>query len=229
MDDLFSEGGLAGRVLSRRDLAPLGGGSPQTVTDCDLEEADVSGLDLTGWQFERCNLRRTSFADSRLDSTVWRACRAAFADFSGSNLTEAAFAGGDFNNSSWRRATLTSARFIGSKLTGADFTDARAMHIHFEEVLLVSAKVVGFSFRKETLRRVDFSGADLRKGDFRMAVFEDCSLRDAVVAGSRFEGADLRGADLGGLRLSDANLFRGATVSREQAGQLLGELGLSVL
>lgn len=49
-----------------------------------------------------------------------------------------------------------------------------------------------------------------------------------MVAGSRFEGSDLRGADLGGLRLVDAGLFRGATISREQAGQLLGELGLNV-
>ena len=127
-----------------------------------------------------------------------------------------------------RRAGLTATRFVGSKLTGADFTEARAMHIHFEEVLLVSAKLPGFSFRKETLRRVDMSGADLRKGDFRMTVFEACSLREALVAGSRFEGSDLRGADLGGLRLVDGGLFRGATISREQAGQLLGELGLNV-
>ena len=111
---------------------------------------------------------------------------------------------------------------------GGDFTEARAMHIHFEEVLLVSAKLPGFSFRKESLRRVDLSGADVRKGDFRMTVFEDCSLREAMVTGSRFEGSDLRGADLGGLRLVDAGLFRGATISREQAGQLLGELGLNV-
>ena len=61
-----------------------------------------------------------------------------------------------------------------------------------------------------------------------MTVFEDCSLREAMVAGSRFEGSDLRGVDLGGLRLVDAELFRGATISRDQAGQLLGELGLNV-
>lgn len=127
-----------------------------------------------------------------------------------------------------RRAILTSTRFVDCKLTGADFTEARAMDIHFEEVLLVSAKLPGFSFRKETLRRVDFSGADLRKGDFRMTVFEECSLREAMVAGSRFDGSDMRGADLGGLRLVDAALFRGATISRDQAGQLLGELELNV-
>ncbi|SDA16652.1 Pentapeptide repeat-containing protein [Sphingomonas sp. NFR15] len=59
-------------------------------------------------------------------------------------------------------------------------------------------------------------------------MFEACSLRDGNMAGSRFTGADLRGADLGGLRLVDAALFRGATISRDQAGQLLGELGLNV-
>lgn len=227
-DDLFSPRGLTGRSLARADIAPLAGGAPQVVTDCDLEEADLSGLDLTGWRFERCNLRKAAFNGTKVEGSVWQSCRAPFVSFVGANLSEAAFTGGDFNNSSWRRATLTSAKFVGTKLTGADFSEARAMHIYFEEVLLVSAKLPGFSFRKETLHRVDLSGADLRKVDFRMTVFEDCSLRDTIVAGSRFEGSDLRGADLGGLRLVDANLFRGATISREQAGQLLRELGLSV-
>jgi uncharacterized protein YjbI with pentapeptide repeats len=59
-------------------------------------------------------------------------------------------------------------------------------------------------------------------------VFAACSLREANVAGARFDGADLRGADLGGLRLMDVRPFRGATISRDQAGALLGELGLNV-
>ena len=53
MDDLFSPRGLCGRTLARSDLASLAGGAPQVVTDCDLEEADLSGLDLSGWRFER--------------------------------------------------------------------------------------------------------------------------------------------------------------------------------
>lgn len=228
MDDLFSPRGLTGRTLTRSDLIPLAGGPPQVVTDCDCEEVDLSGLDLTGWRFERCNLRKADCSAAKLEGSVWQSCRAPFVSFVGANLSEAAFSGGDFNNSVWRRATLTSAKFVGTKLTGADFSEARAMHVQFEEVLLVSAKLPGFSFRKDTLRRVDMSGADVRKSDFRMTVFEESSLREAIVAGSRFEGSDLRGADLGGLRLVDAGLFRGATISREQAGQLLGELGLNV-
>lgn len=42
------------------------------------------------------------------------------------------------------------------------------------------------------------------------------------------EEADLRGEDIGGLRLIDATLFRGAIISRDQAGYLRSELGLTV-
>ncbi|MDO9337424.1 MAG: pentapeptide repeat-containing protein [Caulobacter sp.] len=54
---------IAGQSLGRDDLRALVG---QTVTlvDCDLEEADLSGLDLSGWRFERCGLRRTDFGCS---------------------------------------------------------------------------------------------------------------------------------------------------------------------
>jgi uncharacterized protein YjbI with pentapeptide repeats len=102
------------------------------------------------------------------------------------------------------------------------------MEIRFQETLLINARLAGHSFFKQRLDKVDFSQADLRKCDFQSSTLDDCSLRDANVAGSRFDGADLRGADLGGLRLVDATQFRGATISRDQAGQLLRELGLNV-
>ena len=102
------------------------------------------------------------------------------------------------------------------------------MDYHFEETLLIDARLTGLSFKKTKLVRVDFSQADLRKCDFRMTTFEACSLRDALLNSARFEGADLRGADLGGVKLEDASQFRGATISRDQAAQLLSELGLKV-
>jgi len=38
----------------------------------------------------------------------------------------------------------------------------------------------------------------------------------------------LREADIGGLKLTEAKLFRGATISHRQAAVLVAELGLSV-
>lgn len=220
---------VSGETLTRDAIAQLAASAtPVHLLDCDLDEADASRLNLSGWRFERCSLRRTDFDGARIDRAQWTSCRGAFASFAGADLSEAVFANSDFNNALFRGATLVGARFAGCKLTGADLSEARALDLAFEETLLINAKLPAHSFRKQTLHRIDFAQADLRKCDFRATVFEGCSLRDAHMAGSRFEGADLRGADLGGLRLIDAGLFRGATISRDQAGQLLGELGLNV-
>ena len=41
MDDRFTPRGFSGRTLVRSDLAPLVGGAPQVLIDCDLEDADL--------------------------------------------------------------------------------------------------------------------------------------------------------------------------------------------
>jgi fluoroquinolone resistance protein len=201
---------------------------PMRLIRVELEGVDLAGLDFTGWAFEDCSLRRTRLIGARLEGSQWAGCRGGFADFSGAHLADAVFEGGDFNNGLFCGATLACVVFRRCKLTGADMTEARTLGIVFDETLLIAAKLPGMSFRKLTLKRLDFSQANLKKADFRDAVLEDCSLREANLAGARFQGADLRGADLGGLRLEDASLFRGATISRNQAGDMLAELGLNV-
>jgi fluoroquinolone resistance protein len=217
------------RCLSRSDIASLAAsGTPMALHGCDLQEADLSALDMTGWDFVRCDVRHANFRGTRLEGSRWQSCRGGFATLIGAELGDARFGSCDFNNSVWRSARLGDAAFTGCKLTGADLSDARTMDVRFEECLLIGAKLPGHSFRKQTLRKLDLSQADLRKADFRNAVLEGCSLRDAHLVGTRFDGADLRGADLGGLKLIDASLFRGATISRDQAALLLAELGLKL-
>ncbi|MCW1430547.1 pentapeptide repeat-containing protein [Novosphingobium sp. JCM 18896] len=227
MDDLFADRAVRNQTLARADIERLAG-RPQILIDCDLEEADLSGLDLAGWRFERCNVRRADLSRARLEDTAWQSCRGAFANFTGSDLGAATVVASDFNNVSFKRANLQAATFDQCKLTGADLFEVKGLEIHFAETLLVNAKLAGRSFRKVTLNRIDFSQADLRKCDFRQTTFVECSLREANMDGARFDGADLRGADLGGLQLFDATMFRGATISRDQAAQLLGQLGLNV-
>jgi len=70
MDDLFSPRGRSGRRLACSNLASLAGGAPQVVTNCDLEGADLSGLELTGWRFQRCNLRKADCSRTKLGGLV---------------------------------------------------------------------------------------------------------------------------------------------------------------
>ena len=157
-------------------------------------------------------------------------CRAGHANLSSCNFTEARFLFCDFNNTKWRGTIVSSAFFQDCKLTGAQMAVANTlMSPAFERCLLINANLRGLSFRRGQLDGVDFQGADLRETDFRDAVLTGCSLREANVTNARFEGADLRGADLCSLQLADASRFKGAIISKKQAGELLSGLGLKVV
>lgn len=227
MTDFIAQ--FADRSLGRSDLAPLAGKGPVHLVACDFEEADLTGLDLTEWVFERCGFKQANLAKATLELTKWTHCKGPSASFKGSNLEDAAFASSDFNNASFRSAVLSSAKFDNCKLTGADLSDAKTLDVHFANTLLVSAKLSGVSFRKLKLVGLDFSSADLANCDFRDAVFENSSLREANIEQAKFQDADLRGADLGGLTLlREAVRFRGAVVSAAQAELILSEVGLRV-
>src|SRR3546814_12900284 len=69
-----------------------------------LEEVDLSRLDLSGWRFERCNLRHADLSGAVLEGVAWQGCRGAFANFTGATLAESSFHASDFNNAAFRRA-----------------------------------------------------------------------------------------------------------------------------
>ncbi|MBO9134471.1 pentapeptide repeat-containing protein (plasmid) [Rhizobium sp. B230/85] len=220
---------VEGKTLDRAAAKHLASsGTTMRLVDCNLEEADLSRLNFSGWLFEACNVKKAIFTGSILEATTWIRCKGGLADFKACNLSEARFEGSDFNNSSFRGATLTDATFTRCKLTGATLSECKTLNLTMDGTLLMQATLPGVSFRKMRLTEVSFDMADLRKCDFRETLFQGCSLRDANLAECRFEDADLRGADLGGIRLLNAKQFKGATISRDQAGQLLAELGLKV-
>ena len=136
----------------RPDLAALAGGVVH-LADCDLSEADLSGLHMGGWWFQRCQFRAAKVMQAVLDGAIFEGCRGAFADFRAARLAEASPRGSDFNSANFGEVVLTGARIAGCKLTGAD---------------------------------------------------------------------------LGGLTLVDAGRFKGATVPRAQAADLLAQRGLQV-
>lgn len=220
---------ITAQTLDRAALLALATpGTPVTLISCELDHADLSDLILNGWTFDNCTFRHAKFSGAKLERSQWLNGKGAQADFTGTDLAEAKFTGCDLNNTRYRGANLAQAGFRRCKLTGADFNSAKTFDLTFEECRLGDAHLRGVSFHKMQLKQLDFQNADLHACDFREAVFEDCSLRDAAVDNARFEGADLRGTDLGGIRLENARHFKGATISKAQAAELLSQLGLRV-
>ncbi|MGQ7860007.1 pentapeptide repeat-containing protein [Pseudomonas sp. 32A] len=203
---------------------------PLRCEGIDLSGQDLSRVSLAGAHLERCILTGTDFTAANLTNTRWVSCRAGRSIFRSAALTDAAFERCDLNNTNWQRGKVAHVRFEGCKLTGANFGDVSALGLSFSDCLLNSAMLSGISFFKTELHKIDFSDADLTYCDFRKAVFVDGgSLSMARVNNARFDDADLREASLQGLRLVDAKLFKGAIISRSQAGMLLAGLGLTVL
>jgi uncharacterized protein YjbI with pentapeptide repeats len=109
-----------------------------------------------------------------------------------------------------QESTIAVATFERCKLPGADMSEAKALGVTFNKTLLIYARLPGFSFHKQTLKRIEISYADLRSCDFRGTIFDERSLCDANMLGSRFGGANL-----GGLRLINAFFSRRYSLSRE--------------
>ena len=113
-------------------------------------------------------------------------------------------------------------------MTGADLSHAQVLDASFKDSLLVCAKLAGLSFRDMRMEGLDLSEADLTGCDFRNAVMDRVRLRDAILKEARFKGADLRGAELGGIGLAHAEVLKGATISHDQASQILRQFGICV-
>jgi len=191
--------------------------------------ADLSSLDLSGCTFEDCDLSGIDLRHADVRDTQWRRCRMARARLDGVKANGATFTACDLANTEWQRARIDGASFADCRLTGAQLTvEAGLIGATFAETRLVAARIIGLTFRKMTLERLDFSEADLRGCDFREAIFSSCSLRDASFKDCKFKEADLRGCDLGDLSLAQAKLFEGATISQEQAADIMTTFGFVV-
>src|SRR3546814_20431936 len=90
-------------------------GKPHTVVECELVRVDLSGLDLSQWSFETCDLREADFQGAKLERSTWRSCRAAFASCAGCVLSEEAFPTSDFNNGTLQRNKSSEELSVGKE------------------------------------------------------------------------------------------------------------------
>lgn len=106
----------------------------------------------------------------------------------------------------------------------------RFEHCVFDDEDLERVDLRGVVFRKQTVKGLNMSGADLAGCDFSDAVLVGCDLTNANLRDTKFGGADLRDARLGEVRIGDLlQYFNGSTISSEQAAALVAALGVNVI
>ncbi len=203
----------------------------ETDGDCagwDLSDADLSGLDLSGGNFEGALMARADLTGAKLDG----------ANFEDAVLDHATLAGASLVKTNFTKASLFAAEgeelhFEETLLDGAAAMHGRFPRARFTDCTcvkteLIGADLVGASFERTTLDRADLSRAKLDDAVFvesslvdtdisegasvRRAKLEDCDLSKLRASdGSDFSAANFRGAKItqgrfGGSKLEDANL-----------------------
>jgi uncharacterized protein YjbI with pentapeptide repeats len=202
---------------------------PHWLVNCDLAKTNASGLQLTGWVFEGCDIKGANFMSANLETTLWQKSRGGDVILRAANMPDSHFEACDFNNSNFEGTTLADCSFDRCKLIGSNFAGAKTLNLTFEKSLLGGATLKGVSFRNKRINGVHFDYAILQECDFREAILIDCNFHDADIIKCKFVDADLRQSNIGSIKLMHVRLIKGAKISGSQAADLLADVGLEVL
>ncbi|MGJ9372791.1 pentapeptide repeat-containing protein [Nesterenkonia sp. CF4.4] len=180
-----------------------------------LEDADLTGMDLSGGRLTECLLRSVTLMD---------------ADFSAASVVESTWERVSSPHlkaprSTWRDVSIEGSRFGVAELYDAGISGLVLRGCKLDLVNLRNAVLADVSFEHCTIAELDISGARATR-----VRFSDCTVGSLESSGARLKDVDLRGAQLS--RIVGLAGLKGAVISEEQlvelAPSLAQHLGLVV-
>lgn len=160
-----------------------------------IRRMSAAAHNLDGARFEDCNMARSDFNNTHVNSAEFRWC-----DMSESNLHMAWLQKAKLDACQLDASRLTLVRLDGASVSGCTFDEAA-----LARASLVDGKYAQCSFRKAAMVDIKIANSRFRQCSFQEADFS----RHAPLSklgradGSIFERCDFRGADFTGLRIDD--------------------------
>jgi uncharacterized protein YjbI with pentapeptide repeats len=133
----------------------------------DLAGIELSGNDMTGWDFNSQNMPYSNLPGSILSH----------ANFANANLGQSSLNNSTLNEADFTRANLANAYLYSSNLTNAKFTEANLMNVDFNGAIIVDA---------------DFSSADTRGA--QSLDLSQSAASNAIRPDGNIQGLDLLGS-----------------------------------
>lgn len=189
-------------VIKNLDKAQM----PAHLESVDLSGEDLRSVEFRGTVMESCDMSDCNFAGSFLDSSKFKFCRLANADFTGTKLMSSRWEGVTAPGIILRDADLSRSSFSYGSFSGADMRGATLGFSTLVEINFTGANFEGSTFgnpRRATIQKCDFSKANFSKADVRGVDFADRPTDvwpEEVyhVDGSSTEGSDLTGVNWDG-------------------------------
>ncbi|MCG8688951.1 MAG: pentapeptide repeat-containing protein, partial [Desulfobacterales bacterium] len=179
-----------------------------------LQHEDLSGLDLSGYDWSYARLEKSKLKDSNLSYSVFH--KAALdqtvldeSEFAGSDLTHVNMNECSAKRSGFGGADLSYASMIHSDLISATFSRSKLIHADLRASNLKKARLSETDLSWAIFTRAKMHGSDLKKSDVKGTNFELADLRQSrLLAIKNFKKAKWVGADIRDLDPRGAYLVR---------------------
>jgi len=193
-------------------------GTNANLSGLNLNQMDLSGLNLSDADFTSTNLSSVNLSSANLTN----------ANFSGATLTSVNLTDTSAANSIFRSATLRSVNLSNADISNAIFSeiDSRGLTINTAlpagwvsvngTLIGAGAHAVNSNLLGANLEGVDLTGIDLTNSNLTGVNFRGANLTDAVLVNSNLTNADITGANL---TLADVS---GAVLDGIRAVDLIG-------
>ncbi|MDT9217347.1 MAG: Rid family detoxifying hydrolase [Limnospira sp. PMC 1240.20] len=197
-------------------------------------ERDFPGVDLsdTTWPREcslsEINLEGADLSNSEFISIAFNKANLKNCNFSGSNFQSVKFVNADLTNAYFIQSDLRGIDFSGADLTGVKFVKcSRFDDIKIDKAIIKNVDfsgsrmpatnlsyldLEGCNFSSIYASRINLAAANCKKCNFKMANLEEAIFRDACLEGANFKQANLKKANLMKAKVKKAS-FIGADLT----------------
>ena len=197
------------------------------TSPADFTKHRLSGLDLSGLNFKRADMRWARLNNSDLSGSIMRGVNLDLAWMVGANLenvdmTDARLFSAPIQRANLKNAILDGARvaanFKQSDLRGASFrnadmsADMKNQSMGLMGTVMTSAKADG----------ADFTGANMSRLNAEFAKFKNAILDNADLSGAKLGGSDLTGASVKGLILNNTDVDSARLLSLKNEESIVG-------
>ena len=172
----------------------------------NLIDIDMSGLDLTGYDFSNKVIIDTNLSNAVLIGADLANAVLIGTTMTGADLTDANLTGASLANKDLTGTILTGADLTDVSLTGVDLSGRKLMGTILRGADLTDANLTGVDLSGRDLTGTLLRGMDLTDKDLTGTILRGTGLTDANLTGIDLSGMDLTGTILNGADLTDAVL-----------------------
>ena len=186
--------------------------------------ADLSGLEVTGFQLARVNLQSARLSGVNFANTLLSGADLSYADLFCANLDDS-----DLTNAVLMRADLRGASIRGANLGGANLKEADMRggaiinDLTGEKPTFIRADASSSTLDDADINNANLSGTNLSNSSMIGANLENTLLCGANLSGVNLENANLTGADLSGANLANAKIIGANLRGANLRGALISE------